>query len=116
MKAGQQMRTDNFLESAGTDIVRRYTLAVLAAILALLLRRLAAPLLGENNPYHTVWAAVVFSAWYCGLGPSVVTALLSAVGVWYWFLPLTNSFSLGDPKSAISGMVAFLVFSGLIIA
>jgi signal transduction histidine kinase len=116
MKAGQQMRTDNFLESAGTDIVRRYTLAVLAAILALLLRRLAAPLLGENNPYHTVWAAVVFSAWYCGLGPSLVTAALSAAGVWYWFVPPANSFSLDDPKSAISGMLAFLVFSGLIIA
>ena len=39
------------------------------------------------NPYHTVWAAVVFSAWYCGLGPSIVTALLSLVGIWYWFLP-----------------------------
>jgi two-component system, NarL family, sensor kinase len=110
------MRTDDTSESVSTHVVRRYALAVLSAILALLLRRLAAPLLGENNPYHTVWAAVVFSAWYCGLGPSVVTALLSAVGVWYWFVPLTNSFSLDDPKSAISGMVAFLVFSGLIIA
>ncbi|MFZ1009069.1 MAG: DUF4118 domain-containing protein [Candidatus Sulfotelmatobacter sp.] len=110
------MRTDDSSESGSTDVVRRYALAVLSAILALLLRRLAAPLLGENNPYHTVWAAVVFSAWYCGLGPSVVTAMLSAVGVWYWFLPPTNSFTLGDPKSAISGMVAFLVFSGLIIA
>jgi signal transduction histidine kinase len=108
------MRTDNSLESAGTDVIRRYSLAVLAAILALLLRRLAAPLLGENNPYHTVWAAVVFSAWYCGLGPSVVTALLSAVGVWYWFLP--PDFSLDDPKAAISGILGFLVFSGLIIA
>jgi signal transduction histidine kinase len=96
--------------------VRRYALAVLSAILALLLRRLAAPLLGENNPYHTVWAAVVFSAWYCGLGPSLVTALLSAVGVWYWFLPPANSFSLDDHETAISGMLGFLVFSGLIIA
>jgi K+-sensing histidine kinase KdpD len=91
------MRTDDTSESGSTDAARRYALAVLAAILALLLRRLAAPLLGENNPYHTVWAAVVFSAWYCGLGPSVITALFSAVGVWYWFLPPTNSFSLGDP-------------------
>jgi signal transduction histidine kinase len=110
------MRTYDTSESVSTDVVRRYALAVLSAILALLLRRLAAPFLGENNPYHTVWAAVVFSAWYCGLGPSLVTTLLSALGVWYWFLPPANSFSLGDPKSAISGILGFLVFSGLIIA
>jgi two-component system NarL family sensor kinase len=110
------MRVEDSSVSGRADSVRRYALAVLAAILALLLRRLAAPLLGENNPYHTVWAAVVFSAWYCGLGPSVVTALLSAVGVWYWFLPPNNSLFLDDPRAAISGMLGFLVFSGLIIA
>ena len=68
------------------DVLRRYAIASAAVVIALLLRQLIFPLLGANNPYHTVWAAVVFSAWYCGLGPSVVTALLSVVGVWYWFL------------------------------
>jgi len=110
------MRVEDSSVSGRADSVRRYALAVLAAILALLLRRLAAPLLGENNPYHTVWAAVVFSAWYCGLGPSLVTAALSAAGVWYWFLPPANSFSIDHPKAAISGVLGFLVFSGLIIA
>jgi signal transduction histidine kinase len=98
------------------DVLRRYGLAILAAIAALLLRGVFSPLLGENNPYHTVWAAVFFSAWYCGLGPSIVTALLSVVGVWYWFLPPARSFALRDPRTAISGIVGFLVFSGLIIA
>src|ERR1700733_10698771 len=98
------------------DELRRYGLAVLATIVALLLREALTPLLGENNPYHTVWAAVVFSAWYCGLGPSVVTTVLSLVGVWYWFLPPTHSFAFEHPKTAISGMVGFLFFSGFIIA
>ncbi len=98
------------------DAIRRYGLAVAAAIIALLLRELLSPLLGESNPYHTVWAAVVFSAWYCGLVPSIVTALLSLLGIWYWFLPPVNSFRLQDPKAAISGMVGFLLFSSMIIA
>jgi len=98
------------------DAVRRYGLAIVAAIIALLLREILFPFLGPNNPYHTVWAAVVFSAWYCGLAASIVTTLLSVVGVWYFFLPPFNSFALQDPKTAISGMVGFLVFSGLIIA
>jgi signal transduction histidine kinase len=97
------------------DLVR-YGLAIVGAIAALLLRRLLTPLLGDQNPYHTVWLAIVFSAWYCGLGPSIVTALVSVAGIWYWFLPPSGSFALGDPKTAVSGIAGFLVFSGLIIA
>jgi signal transduction histidine kinase len=95
---------------------RRYITAIAAAIIALLLRQLLAPLLGESNPYQTVWAAVVFSAWYCGLWPSIVTMLLSFVGVWYWFIPLDASFTMKDSRNTIAGMVGFIFFSGLIIA
>lgn len=93
---------------------RRYGLAILAAALALWLRRLLAPLFGESNPYLTVWAAVVFSSWYCGLWPSIITALLSTVGVWYWFVPPLHSLRLG--RQQVSGLAGFLVFSAFIIA
>lgn len=98
------------------EIAIRYGLAILAAIVALLLRELLSPFLGTENPYHTVWAAVVFAAWYCGVGPAILTSLLGGVGVWYWFLPPTRTFRLQDPKTQISGIVGFLFFSGLIIA
>ena len=94
----------------------RYGLAVLATILALLLRAMLAPLLGNSNPYHTMWLAIVFAAWYCGIGPSIVSALMGVVGVWYWFLPPTHSFALLHPKAQISAMVGFLFFAGCIIA
>jgi signal transduction histidine kinase len=96
--------------------VRRYTLAILAAVVALWLRQLLSPLFGESNPYHTLWPAVVFSAWYCGLGPSMLTASLGLVGVWYWFLPPYNTFNLQDPRAQIFGMLGFLIFSSVIIA
>jgi signal transduction histidine kinase len=111
------MPTDYISEDSNVyDAGRRYGLAILAATNALLLRQQLSPLLGESNPYHTAWAAVFFSTWYCGAGPSIVAALLSVVGVWYWFLPPAGSFALRDPKTAISGMVGFLAFSALIIA
>jgi K+-sensing histidine kinase KdpD len=91
------------------DAVRRYGLATLAAIVALWLRQLLSPLFRESNPYHTIWSAVVFSAWYCGLGPSMLTASIGLVGVWYWFLPPYNSFNLEDPKTEIPGMLGFLI-------
>ena len=94
----------------------RYAFAVLTAVLALVLRQTLSPLLGANNPYFTVWAAVVFSAWYYGVGPSVVTTLMSALGVWYWFLLPLHSFRLQDSKMQIGGLVGFGVLSGFIIA
>jgi signal transduction histidine kinase len=105
--------------SEGSDafgIMRRYVLAILAAIAALLLRGLLSPFLQQHNPYHTIWAAVAFSAWYCGLGPSIATTLVGAAGVWYWFLPPVHSFRLQDPKTEVAGVLGFLVFSSVIIA
>jgi signal transduction histidine kinase len=116
--AGSEMQIDHLLEAGGENshTMRRYGLAIVAAIFALWLRQLLFPVLGADNPYHTAWAAVVFSAWYCGVGPSIITALLSVLGIWYFFVPPFGSFGIQDPKTAISGMVGFLAFSGVIIA
>jgi PAS domain S-box-containing protein len=98
-----------------TDSAARYALAILATVIALYLRYLLSPLLGFQNPYHTVWLAVVFAAWYCGLGPSIVTTLLGAVGVWYLFLPPSHSLTNHD-KSQAFGMAGFIIFSAAIVA
>jgi PAS domain S-box-containing protein len=101
----------------GTASIRsvRYTLAILAALGALLLRNVFTPLLGASNPYHTVWLAVIFMAWYCGIGPSVVGTIIAVLGVWYWLLPPANSFAIRD-RTEVFGMLGFLIFSGCIIA
>jgi PAS domain S-box-containing protein len=93
----------------------RYAIAILAAAVALFLRYLLTPLLGYNNPYHTVWLAVVFSAWFCGLGPSIATTVLGTLGVWYWFLLPPGSFVIRDRTDGY-GLLGFLIFSGAIIA
>jgi PAS domain S-box-containing protein len=93
-----------------------YTLAVLAALVALLLRQILSLWLGTNDPYLTVSVAVVFSSWYCGVGPSVVTTLITLLGTWYWFVPTVGTFALINPKAQVAGMVVFLFLSGFIIA
>jgi signal transduction histidine kinase len=105
-----EMRQTSALEN-----MRRYGAAMLAAVAALFLRRLLAPILGLENPYHTAWASVVFSAWYCGIGPSVLTILLDLIGIWYWFLPPARSFALATPRADIAGMLGFVLFSGVIV-
>lgn len=97
------------------SIAVRYGFAVLAALTGLLLREMLSPLFGAANPYHAAWAAVAFSAWYCGAGAAVLTTFVSMFGVWYWFLPPYHSFALQEPRTQIPGMIGFLVFSGFII-
>jgi PAS domain S-box-containing protein len=93
----------------------RYAFAVAAAVAALYLRRLLNPLIGEQNPYHTIWLAIAFSAWYCGIGPSIVAVTIGVIGVWYWFLPPYHSFG-GKDQTEVFGMLGFLVLSGVIAA
>ena len=93
----------------------RYGVAVVAAVAALLLRFALTPMLGTANPYHTVWLGVVFCAWFCGVGPSILATLLMLLGVWYWFLPYYGSFVLASP-SEIFGLVGFSIFAGVIIS
>jgi PAS domain S-box-containing protein len=88
---------------------------MLATVAGLLVREMLAPFFGAANPYHAAWVAVAFSAWYCGVGPAILTTFVSMLGVWYWFLPPYHSFALEEPRTQIPGMIGFLVFSGFII-
>jgi PAS domain S-box-containing protein len=98
-----------------TGSATRYLLAIATVVCALYLRFALRPLLGIENPYHTLWLAVVFCAWYCGIGPSILSVFLSALGVWYLFLPPLYSFSVPSRSQAF-GLLSFLFFSSAIIA
>lgn len=106
-----------FNANTGNPVIR-YCLAVVAAVVALFLRHLLSPWLGPYYPYHTVWAAVILSAWYLGLGPSITTALVGVAGVWYWFIPPAGTFSVLPERGRndVAGMLLFLSISGLVIA
>ena len=93
----------------------RYAVAIVATSVALYARHLLTPFLGAENPYHTVWLAVVFSAWYCGVGPAILSTILGAMGVWYWFLSPTASWAVPD-RSQLFGILGFLMLSAVIIA
>lgn len=97
-----------------SETLFRYFLAIAATFVALYLRYLLMPLLGNQNPYHTVWLAVVFSAWYCGTGPAIVSTLIATLGVDYWFLPPFHTFAIHD-RTEFYGMLGFLAFSSALI-
>jgi signal transduction histidine kinase len=92
-----------------------YGLAAFAASAALLSRAVLSPEFGSHYPYHTVWLAIIFVAWYCGVGPSILAVGIEALGIWYWFLPPYHSIS-GKNHIEYFGMFGFLTFSAIIIA
>ncbi len=68
-----------------------YSVAVLASLLALLLRFLLAPILRENAPLLVFIMPVMFSAWYGGLKAGLLaTALSAAIGTYFFLEPLVS--------------------------
>jgi signal transduction histidine kinase len=94
---------------------KRYFIAASTALVALAVQGLLTLLLGDHSPYHTLWVALVLSAWYCGVGPSIVALTIGLLGVWYWFVPPPHSFVLPN-QSDMYGMFVFVFFSAFIIA
>jgi signal transduction histidine kinase len=97
-------------ERSGT----RYALALLATLVALLARLVLNPILGDSLPYIALVPAVAFSAWYCGVGPSIFSVVLALAGARYWFLVPVHSFGIVDRVQAV-GILAFVSASGILI-
>jgi signal transduction histidine kinase len=88
----------------------------LLVTLAALVARLALnPFLGGYVPYITLVPAVAFSAWYCGVGPSILSVVLALAGARYWFMVPVHSLGTVDRVQAI-GILAFVSASGVLIA
>jgi PAS domain S-box-containing protein len=91
----------------------RYGLGAVAGAFAVVAYVWLAPLLGDRIPYITAFATVMFVARYFGPGPAILTVAMSMGGIWFWLLAPGGS-SLD--RSEAFGLVAFLLFSGVIIA
>ena len=93
----------------------RYALALLATVVALLARMGLNPFLGDYVPYITLFPAVAFCAWYCGVGPSILSVVVAVMGAKYWFIPPTHSLRIvGMPQ--VIGILIFLSVSGVLLA
>jgi len=90
----------------------RYALALGLTILALLVRWLINPVLGDLGPFLSVYAAVTLAAVYLGAGPATLTALIGLIGSSRWFLLQGQ---LKFERSDLAYSAGFLLVSGIII-
>src|SRR5215211_4272093 len=68
------------------EIALRYGVAILAAGAALGTKLLLDPLTVQDTPFLLVFGAIIFSAWYGGLGPGLLATAVSALATDYFFL------------------------------
>lgn len=93
-----------------------YITALAAFALALMVRFALNDVLPTGFPYLTFFPAVLLTAFFCGTGPGIATALLSILSAWYWFIPPFGSFVLdGQSTIAVLFFVAILTADILII-
>lgn len=113
---GQELRTQarSHLDRIQNRAWFRYTASLLVAFSAVFLHILFAPVLGQASSYHFAWLAVVVSAWYFGLGPSILTVAIETFSVAYFVLP-PPGFRIGSDLPSLSGLAAFLILSGVIV-
>jgi signal transduction histidine kinase len=102
-------------EQVSKNVFRRYAAALAATLAALLARRALHPFLGDFLPFVTLFPAVTFSAWSCGIGPSLLSVLLGLVGARYWFLAPEHALRVRSPREVV-GVLLFLLACGLMVA
>jgi signal transduction histidine kinase len=97
-----------------TGTSRRYGFAVVVVALALILRRLIAPLSGDTSLYMLMLMAVALSAWYGGRGPGTAATLLATLAGVYLVPPQTWPLSITDSGDRLQ--LGFLLVEGLILS
>jgi signal transduction histidine kinase len=92
----------------------RYATALAAILVALLVRGALSRFLGDYVPFITLFPAVIFAAWFCDIGPSILSVIVALLGARFWFVQPVHSFSIPDTPQSI-GIIAFLLASALIV-
>jgi signal transduction histidine kinase len=93
----------------------RFGVAILATLLALLLARALNPFAAAPISYIATLAAVTFSSWYCGIGPSLASIAFSLVAADYWSIPPTHSLRIAHLSGWLT-LLAFLCVAAFIVA
>lgn len=99
---------------ASRPALLRYGFAVLAVLLALLIRWPLEPVLQKNAPFLFFFPAIMVAAWYGRLGPGLLATALSAVAADLLFLEPVGSLGIGGFPDQVQ--LALFSFTGVFIS
>jgi PAS domain S-box-containing protein len=92
----------------------RYLIAILSVALALIVRQVMNPVIGDRLPFSTFFVAIIVTSWWAGVKPTLLALLLSSLAAIFLFVQPTQT----QAFVGISDLVAWIVFLavGLYIA
>jgi signal transduction histidine kinase len=93
----------------------RYVVALCALIAAITARWALNPALGDSLPYVTLYPAIAFLAWCCGVGPSAALTIGGLAAARYLFVNPRYSFSTPDIQQ-LAGLLTFAAGAAVVIA
>src|ERR1700686_478067 len=98
-----------------SSAIARYAVVLCVAFLAIAARWALNPLLGDYLPFVTLYPAVAFAAWCCGVGPSAVLTIVGLIAARYLFVYPRYSLNIPDGPQLV-GLLAFASGAAAIIA
>ncbi|HEX2223414.1 MAG TPA: ATP-binding protein [Thermoanaerobaculia bacterium] len=111
MKALFRLQTSRF--DKAWESIRGYGVAVLVTGMILLASVALRQVLEDAVPLVLFILAVMVSAWYGGMGPGVLSSVLSVFAGNYFLMEPARSFSLSSPSDWLR-VAAFLVTAGVV--
>ena len=94
--------------------LKTYSVAIVALGLAVLLRWLLDPLMGDSLPLVTLFGAVAATVWFGGYRPAIIVVIFGYIACHYLFIPPRGVIGFND-VGTIVGAFAYLFTSALII-
>jgi PAS domain S-box-containing protein len=99
--------------------IYHYALAILSVAVAIVATELITRLLNAEAIASSMLCAVIFTAWFAGLGPALLAITLAVLSFHYYLLPPINSFTwkhdlFGVGISEVPRLILFSVVSILI--
>ena len=91
-------------------ILLPYGGAVVFTALAVLVRSLLDPVLGDSLPLATLYGAVAFAAWLGGYRPALLAVVLGYLACRYLFIEPRGKIQLADARSLV-GLILYPFFS-----
>jgi PAS domain S-box-containing protein len=94
--------------------VKAYALGIAALAVAVLLRWLLDPLMGDSLPLVTLFGAVAAAVWLGGYRPAILITILGYIACHFLFIAPRGHFDLGSVANLV-GVFAYLFTCSLII-
>src|SRR6185436_6757491 len=93
---------------------KAYALGIAALAVAVLLRWLLDPLMGDSLPLVTLFGAVAATVWLGGYRPAILVTLLGYLACHFLFIAPRNQIDLSIVANQV-GLIAYLFTCALII-